>query len=636
MRASEIADRIGHKSKLKPGTNLTEVYCPVCQPDGPNRKGSPHAIVWDEGGYSHIKCTIRGCAEDDILRALKMSHADRKHESPNPTRTVAPVAAAVAYKPETYDNGLAVLDQAEDTYIYQDENGKTAYHKFRFKKRDGTKGFGFGQVNCKVVYKGTRDIYGQEIPRYLFNLPEVKRAIRDGLTIYLNEGEKATKAFISRGYVGTCTDTGANRWIDEYTEQLRGAKMVVIVADPDEAGMRWAMMVASALRTARIPCTVVQSATDGPKDDAYDHLEAGYTVDQFIPRRDLMPSRGFKSIQFDDTFKPVTLEHLVDPYLPRGKCVLLDADGGTGKTCMAAAWAAHLSQGRHPVTHEIIGDPVNILYLHRGEDQNEEIHTVFLANGGDYKRMLYPPIEIQDRLQFDPDGLTMLEETIEDEQISLVIVDALFYFIEKVIKDSNASLDVSGVMRLMNRVAERTGATFLNIRHTVKGAVGVAASNLGMGSAAFRNSHRGQLLARWHPEKRGVVVVEDHKGSLLNRRGDPFMFRRVELEVEYIWNEANPFDPTYEPKRPHEFGGASQEAKAFVLAYLESGARLSDDMKSDAIKAGIKDGTLRAAKKALTAEGLMKAYRHPLTPSGVWYNVLTREGPKPYNPFEDF
>ena len=56
-------------------------------------------------------------------------------------------------------------------------------------------------------------------------LPEVLKAVHDGETIYVVEGEKDAESWRQRGYVATCGAMGAGKWEPEYTETLTAAGM---------------------------------------------------------------------------------------------------------------------------------------------------------------------------------------------------------------------------------------------------------------------------------------------------------------------------------------------------------------------------------------------------------------------------
>lgn len=553
--------------------------CPACD------SKSQHLSVCEKGdGWLHLHC-VRGHGEAEILGAMGLGPEDRR----------IPAAA----------NDVRPGRPAGVEYLYVDGEGRPLFKKRRYYAwRDGRWEKAFAQT----LPDGTPGVAGlQERAKTLFDLPRVREAIRAGEPVYVNEGEKACLALREAGAAATCQPGGADgarpeaKWLPAHTEALRGARLVRVVADRDPVGEAYAAYVAAQVSGVAARVEVVQAAVETPKADAFDHLAAGKGLDAFVSRPDLGPRRGLRVRSAPEEFVPVEIRHLVEPYLPIGKCVLFDADGGTGKTTMAVAWAAALSRGLHPLSFEPLAQGrVRTLYLHKGEDSDDEIETVYRANGGVPGALFFLEAEDAARLKFDAEGLRRVQETIEDARVGLVVCDALFYFLDGVVGDGYKAMDAVGVLTALNRVAAQTGAVFLNIRHTTKGAVGTAASNLGMGSVQFRNSHRGQLVARWHPDRRGVVVVTDEKGSLLNPRGEHFMYRRVDQEVQYLRNEANPFC-SGEAVRP---GGKLEQAKALLRETL-TGQYVPTARVIDAAAArGIGKRTVETARAQLKVQSV--------------------------------
>ncbi|HKZ19221.1 MAG TPA: hypothetical protein VJQ57_03855 [Acidimicrobiia bacterium] len=109
-------------------------------------------------------------------------------------------------------------------------------------------------------------------------------AIKKKWKVFVTEGEKDADAINkagedgATGYVATTPPSGAGNWDDEYSLMLEGAH-VVVIADKDPAGYHHAASIASSLKDHAISCSVVE-AKQGK--DAYDHLNAGFTVDDFL------------------------------------------------------------------------------------------------------------------------------------------------------------------------------------------------------------------------------------------------------------------------------------------------------------------------------------------------------------------
>ena len=65
------------------------------------------------------------------------------------------------------------------------------------------------------------------VERVLYRLPKVTKAVVDGVTVYVAEGEKGVAAIEALNRTGTCSPGGAGKWRVEYTEWLRGADVVL-------------------------------------------------------------------------------------------------------------------------------------------------------------------------------------------------------------------------------------------------------------------------------------------------------------------------------------------------------------------------------------------------------------------------
>lgn len=522
--------------------------CPECAAAGQDA-GGDHLVAYESDGYLHFCRCVLGHGEEDILAALGWTQEDR--------RLIPREESVPGRPPRPSDHGKA--------WTYLDAKGRPALIKTKeWKWEDRRPPTTTRPERPEGWYKEFKQRSPDGKPlnergrKLLYNLPGVIEAVKAGATIYVNEGEKACERFASLGAVATCQPNGAGegeslegKWTPYHTGLLKGARKVVIVADRDKpnakkivVGEAYARYVAGQIADVVDEVEIVQSKTLGDKDDAHDHFFAGFGLADFVPRPDLLPPLDLELFSFGNDFVAVELEYTVYPYLPKGKCVLFDADGGVGKTTMALQWAAALSRGVHPLdANEILeGGPVKTLYLHKGEDGCDELETVYRANGGVPGMLVFVSEKSGHGLKFDPEGLGKIKRAIKREGFGLVIVDALFYFLDGLVGTGYDAVDVMPVIQRMNDVASETGVTFWNVRHTTKGSIGTAASNLGMGSTAFRNSHRGQLVARKHPDVRGAVVVTDEKGSLLNPQGEFFMFRRVGHEVQYILDQPNPFE----------------------------------------------------------------------------------------------
>jgi putative DNA primase/helicase len=115
------------------------------------------------------------------------------------------------------------------TYPYQDEDRELLFEVVRFDTNDPDKRFRQRQPDGKGgwVWKITG------VRRVLYRLPELIAALKAGARVLLCEGEKDANTAARLGYAATTAAEGINKWRKEYNEVLRGADLV-IVSDNDQ------------------------------------------------------------------------------------------------------------------------------------------------------------------------------------------------------------------------------------------------------------------------------------------------------------------------------------------------------------------------------------------------------------------
>lgn len=261
-----------------------------------------------------VKCHA-GCSSEDIVGALELELRDLFYE--------------------TKSRGA---NEPEAIYDYTDEQGNLLYQAVRLPGKN------FRQRHVGPDGEWEWNLKG--VTRVLYRLPEVLQAKAEGKTIYLCEGEKDVEAIRQTGHVATCNPMGAGKWSPDYTETLAGAN-VIIVQDKDEPGRKHAEKVKQSLLGRAKGVWVVQ-AKQGK--DAYDHLEAGFRIDEFaIPRarngRGVYTSHDLveyakESIHLTDedvpTYVPVSFPGYTNQLGYRdGRLYTLGGYTGDGKTAFA-------------------------------------------------------------------------------------------------------------------------------------------------------------------------------------------------------------------------------------------------------------------------------------------------------------
>lgn len=220
-------------------------------PGHDDRKKNSLKIDEGDDGRVLLRC-YAGCDVDRIVAALGLEMRDLFPDPGSPPRgSGAPRGQIVA------------------TYAYVDADGRLLYQAVRFEPKrflqrrpDGHGGW--------IWSLG-------EVPRVLYRLPDLLAADPDA-SLFVCEGEKDADRLRALGLVATTNAMGASAWRPEYTESLRGRR-VVILPDNDDPGRSHAQKIAQSLDGVATSVTVVELPGLPPKGDVSDWLDAGHGVE---------------------------------------------------------------------------------------------------------------------------------------------------------------------------------------------------------------------------------------------------------------------------------------------------------------------------------------------------------------------
>lgn len=152
-------------------------------------------------------------------------------------------------KPPAEIRSQPVVDpkgKIEKIYPYHDANGREVFQVVRMIPKT------FRQRH--IV--GENWVWSMEgVSRVLYHLPDVLSAGR----VWICEGEKDADNLIALGFTATCNVGGAGKWLDSYTESLKG-KEVVLCGDNDDPGKKHMELVLNSIsgkvtstREVRVP-----------------------------------------------------------------------------------------------------------------------------------------------------------------------------------------------------------------------------------------------------------------------------------------------------------------------------------------------------------------------------------------------
>jgi len=325
--------------------------CPA-HPDG-----RPSLGVDAKDGKVLLRC-YADCENDDIIAALGLEFRDLFDAEPDDD-----VTRAVRVR----------------SYVYNGTNGQPRFivdrlypKSFRCRRPDTQPG----------DYSGIKGI-----DPILYHADKVWLCMRaGGCTVYLLDGEKDVETAEKHGLVATTPPGFGKRWRDSYTQFLRHAEQVVIVADQDAVkpdgtpgkGQAYAIEARAALRACGVKVKVVAPAVG---KDLTDHFDGGYGVDDFVPEPTASTRpRGMTAADLMvKEFEPVAFA--VDRVLPAGLTIFAGSPKA-GKSWVGLDMCLAVASGG-PALSALGTAQGCALYLAREDTYRRLQSRIALIMGGD-------------------------------------------------------------------------------------------------------------------------------------------------------------------------------------------------------------------------------------------------------------
>jgi 5S rRNA maturation endonuclease (ribonuclease M5) len=574
-----------------------------------------------------------GCDLVTILDALGLKKTDLFDEE-RPTTETAP--------------------QVDEFYDYVDENGDLLYQvvrsypkKFRQRRPDGQGGW-LWQIG--------------DTRRVPYRLPEIRKAVGEGLSIWIAEGEKDVHALERAGCVATCNPGGAGKWKDEYSEHLRGATEIVVVQDKDGPGKQHAQHLIGSLKDVQ-RILIVEALTG---KDAADHLGAGHTLDEFTlinewpePAEQLPPSTwqavdiaALRAGGLEDTPPPLYLARTDGLCLVyAGKTHSFNGESESGKTwgaCICCAEAIH--------RHE------HVLYIDFEDDANG-VTSRMLALGctwdqlEDYFHYIRPEEPIADRAGAALPSAADLETSL-NQQPTVCVLDGVTEAMDMHDLDPLQNRDSARFHKILVRPIARSGAAVIQIDHVVKDkdnrgnyALGAQHKRAAITGAQYTfEVHAGAPLGRGKTGVIHISVNKDRPGHVRRHAtGKKIGTLRITSNDDgtHIDTEFTPPDDTQPAWEKQEFRPTHLMEKASRIVELNPGSYGKNQLKEQvggkaeyaqtAIDILVREGYLRVEQSGAqrTKHYSEREYREATDTGSPSPNRVPTESPEPVPRFPE-
>lgn len=458
----------------------------------------------------------------------------------------------------------------EAAWVYTDEKGKSLYEVCRGDKKkffqrmpDGTPGTG-----------NTRKI--------LYRLPKLIKGIHKGKIVFIPEGEKHVDRLKDLGLCATTNSGGAGKWRPEYSEFLKGAR-VVILPDNDEPGRNHANQIAASLRGVAKLVKVVDIPGLPEKGDVVDWLDTGGNKKKLLrlvkktpvwkPTEDATRIT-LKAVRFMDYPKgSETQKWVIKDILPAGRLMVLGGRPKVGKSSLIVCLIACALKGETFAGHKC-ADNIKILAF-LGEDNPHSINRTLGFYGVTDGELYYPDPETRyalDRREFDKPGAELVK-LAHSLDCGLLIIDPL----AKVLKFKKTKPQFEDAYELMDEIkaeGEKLGVAVIAVHHTRKGEKGsTAITDLTdpteelMGSTAYTAN----------PDVIAIFGRHQNNPELRRLKGVGRDF--VEFDLAFGWEALSQSDKgsgLYRPVIGKELVGATLSRLANqIYAYLGQGQKVT-------------------------------------------------------------
>lgn len=286
-------------------------------------------------------------------------------------------------------------------------------------------------------------------------------------------------------------------------------------------------------------------------------------------------------------------------------------DGGTGKTTIWCAIAAAVSSGKEcfmvqnmipPEWHD--GQGRKVMFFSSEDSYEYTLKRRLRKNGANLDNIVTLPISDK-RFRYIKFNNDYLKKLLEDHKPDLCIFDPIQGFVPENIKmgDRNA---MRSVMTPLIGFGEELGTTFLIAMHTNKQS-GVWGRKRMADSSDVWDVSRSVLMVG-ETESKGIHYLS-HEKSNLAIQGKTILYRINDEVIEFVgYTDKKDRDFIKESDFNAKKSPARDEAKEFILEFLEDGEKPVAELDETAKAMSISANALKNAKFELKADGKIKTW----------------------------
>jgi DNA polymerase bacteriophage-type len=320
-----------------------------------------------------------------------------------------------------------------------------------------------------------------------YRLPEMLAAITKNpeAWVFSPEGEKDCDTLAALGLVATTNSEGATplkakvgKWTPELNRWFHGVRHLIIPADNDEVGRKFAEEKARALESIVPDIRIVHFPDTPPGEDVTWWLEHGHTKEELLARCDAAPRWQGGGILECVCAADVTMRAIAwlwDKRFAIGKIGIIAGLPDEGKGQILCYLAARVTRSLGWPNGEGCAPQGNVIILSAEEDPSDSLTPRLAAAGADLSRIHYVKMvtdhdaktgQHRKRMfSFITDLDKLRQKIIEVGDVNIVLIDPITSYLGIGEIDSYRDSDVRAVLGPLKELAEEMRIAIVTVMH---------------------------------------------------------------------------------------------------------------------------------------------------------------------------